>query len=188
MGNFMKTILASLLLPCLSMHTLELSCQEETLHIYLCSRLTEAAKQWNDIISEELDAEFTLFRPQDVNLDAVSANEMDYAIYQADFNGMNQSDILLVLPPYGRNCAWEIGWFCGRQKPSIAYVEAEGDWLHDAMVKGGLTAIITSDPILYNILVNDPATSAKSYLIPSKQDLGRIIKRIGVRIGVRLDI
>lgn len=91
---------------------------------------------------------------------------------------MNQSDILLVLLPYGRDCAWEIGWFCGREKLSIAYVEAEGDWLHDAMVKGGLTAIVTSDPMLYNILMSDPATSAKSYLIPSKQDLGKIIKQI----------
>lgn len=174
----MKRSLPNLLFLWFSMYSLELSCQEETLHIYLCSRLNESAKQWNDIISEELDEGFTLFRPQDVDLDGVSASEMDHAIYRADFKGMNQSDILLVLPPYGRNCAWEIGWFCGREKPSIAYVEAEGDWLHDAMVKGGLTAIITKDPILYNILLSDPATTAKSYLIPSKQHLGRIIKQI----------
>lgn len=64
---------------------------------------------------------------------------------------------------------------------TIAYVEAEGEWLHDAMVKGGLTAVITNDPILYNVLLNDPATAVKSYLIPSKQDLGRIIKQIVIR-------
>lgn len=172
----MKKILASLLLFCLSIHTVELSCQEERLHIYLCSRLTEAAKQWNDIISEELDPEFTLFRPQDIDLNGVSVGEMDDAIYRADFEGMNQSDVLLVLPPYGRDCAWEIGWFCGKEKPSIAYVETEGDWLRDAMVKGGLTAIITNDSTLHNVLLNDRATAVKSYLITSKQDLGKIIK------------
>lgn len=161
-----------------------MSCQEESLRIYLCSRMTEGAKQWNDIISGELKSEFILFRPQDIDLDGISINEMDYAIYRADFNGMNQSDVLLVLPSYGRNCAWEIGWFCGREKPAIAYVEADGDWLRDAMVKGGLTAIITNDPILYSRLLNDPATAVKSYLIPSRQDLGRIIKQIYNRRSV----
>ena len=167
----MKRILANLLLLSFFIHAADLSCQEELLRIYLCSRLTETAKQWNDVVSEELSSEFTLFRPQDIGLDGISMNEMDDAVYREDFKRMNQSDVLLVLPPYGRDCAWEIGWFCGREKPAVAYVETEGDWLRDAMVKGGLTAIITNDLVLYNLLLSDPATAAKSYLIPSKQDL-----------------
>lgn len=151
---------------------------EERLHIYLCSRLTEAAKQWNDIISKELEAEFSLFRPQDIDLGGISTDLLDDAAYRADFPGMDQADLLLVLPPYGRDCAWEIGWFCGKEKPAIAYVEAEGNWLRDAMVKGGLTAIITNDPALYNLLLNDQATSTKAHLISSKKDLGEMIKQI----------
>src|ERR1700722_7594836 len=143
----MKKIITILLFLSFSLlHTTELLCQER-LRIYLCSRLTEAAMQWNDIISGELDAEFSLFRPQDLVLNGISADDMDCAIYQADFKGMNESDLLLVLPPYGRDCAWEIGWFCGKEKPAIAYAEIEGDWLRDAMVKGGLTAIITNNPL-----------------------------------------
>lgn len=174
----MKKIITILILLSFSIHNVELLSQEQKLRIYLCSRLTEEAKQWNDVISKELDGEFSLFRPQDVDLDDIPAKDLDNLAYQADIRGMNQSDLLLVLPPYGRDCAWEIGWFCGKEKPTIAYVEADGVWLRDAMVKGGLTAIITSDPILYNTLLNDPATTMKSYLIPSKQNLDTAIKKI----------
>jgi hypothetical protein len=56
----MKKIITILLFLSFSLlHTTELLCQER-LRIYLCSRLTEAAMQWNDIISGELDAEFSL--------------------------------------------------------------------------------------------------------------------------------
>lgn len=174
----MKRILTILIGLSFSIYAVKPSCQEEKLRIYLCSRLTEEAKQWNDKISAELNEEFSLFRPQDIDLDNVFANDKDSIAYQEDFKGMSQSDVLLVLPQYGRDCAWEIGWFCGREKPTIAYAEAEGDWLRDAMVKGGLTAIVTNDPKLYNHLLKDPSTAAKSHLITSKQDLGRVVKQI----------
>ena len=150
----------------------------QVLHIYLCSRLTEAAKKWNDEISKELGKGFYLFRPQDVDLNAFSQDERDLAAYKADFEGMNQSHLLLVLPPYGRDCAWEIGWFNGQEKPAIAYTEFTGDWLKDAMVKGGLTAIVTNNLELYHLLLNDPSISKKSYWISSRESLPLIIKEI----------
>lgn len=174
----MKKFLTILLLLSFFLHATRLPCQEERVCIYLCSRLTDAAKQWNNIVTEELDGEFCLFRPQDIDLGGTSLVDMDDVVYRADYKGMNQSDVLLVLPPYGRDCAWEIGWFSGRKKPAIAYAEAEGDWLRDAMVKGGLTAIVTNDSVLYHLLLNDPATAVKSYFISSKQELGKIIKHI----------
>jgi nucleoside 2-deoxyribosyltransferase len=153
-------------------------CQERALCIYLSSRLTEAAKLWNNEVSKELDAEFHIFRPQDVSLEDIPVSDIDWFAYQADLEGMKQSDLLLVLPPYGRDCAWEIGWFCGKGIPAIAYTEEEGDWLHDAMIKGGLKAIITNNIRLYDLLLKDPATTKKSYLICSKRDLGKVIKQI----------
>ncbi len=154
------------------------SCQENTLRIYLCSRLTEVAKLWNNEVSKELDVEFRIFRPQDINLDGIQASDIDWFAYQADLEGMNQSDILLVLPPYGRDCAWEIGWFCGKERPAIAYIENEDEWLRDAMVKGGLKAIITNNATLYELLLKDPATTKKCYFVSSKRDLGKLIKQI----------
>lgn len=149
---------------------------QEVISVYLCSRLTEEALQWNQVICEELDERFRLFRPQDLDLSAATETTFDQMVYLGDMAGMETSDILLVLPPYGRDCAWEIGWFCGQQRPAIAYIEKEGDFLRDAMVKGGLTAIITSDPVLYEHLMQDASTSKKSYLISSRKELGDCIK------------
>lgn len=151
--------------------------KERALQVYLCSRLTESAKEWNNEMCKEL-TELALFRPQDNVLPDGSRGEIDYAAYQADRVGMENADLLLVLPPYGRDCAWEIGWFCGQSKPTIAYIEQEGDWLRDAMVKGGITAMITNNPELYDVLLTDPAIKTKTYLIPSKQALEEQIRKI----------
>lgn len=150
----------------------------QPLRVYLCSRLTESAKTWNNEVTAEIGDALSLFRPQDVDLSQLAENEFDWAAYQADFAEMKLADLLLVLPPYGRDCAWEIGWFCGNEKPAIAYVEVQGDWFRDAMVKGGLTAIITNNAELYEILLQDSATALKSYLISSKQNLSETIKQI----------
>lgn len=63
-------------------------------------------------------------------------------------------------------------------KPTIAYVEVSGDWLRDAMIKGGLTAIVTNNPDLYKILLEDPATSKKCSLVPERQDLGKALLQL----------
>ena len=149
-----------------------------SIHIYLCSRLTEAAKKWNNEICQELNSEFCIFRPQDVDVSDFTPIELDWAAYSLDLEGMKDADLLLVLPPYGRDCAWEIGWFCGKQKPAIAYAEIEGDWLLDAMVKGGLTAIITDNALLYKTLLENPSTREKSHLIVSRKNLAEMIKKI----------
>lgn len=150
----------------------------EIIHIYLCSRLTETAKEWNNEITQEFDEEFDIFRPQDIDLSHYSLKEQDLFAYTEDLIGMKKSDLLLVLPPYGRDCAWEIGWFSGKEKPAIAYAESEGDWLCDAMIKGGLTAIITDNKALYQLLLEDPATKNKCHLISTRKLLPQAIKEI----------
>lgn len=159
-------------------------CADESLNknekkcIYLCSRLTTEAKNWNDIVTENLTTDFDLFRPQDIKPSNIPNSYKDLAAYEDSMKGMLQSEILLLLPDYGRDCAWEIGWFCGQGKSAIAYVEKEGDWMRDAMVKGGLTAIITSNPDLYEVLISNASTDSKTYFISSLQSLGGIIKVI----------
>ena len=150
----------------------------ETIHIYLCSRLTEAAKQWNDEITQEFDEEFDIFRPQDIDLSHYSLKEQDLFAYTEDLKGMKKSDLLLVLPPYGRDCGWEIGWFSGKGKPAIAYAESQGDWQRDAMVKGGLIAIITNNEALYQSLLEDSSTKDKCHLISTRKLLPKAIKEI----------
>ncbi len=173
----MKQLLMLLLLLCSPVYSHE---TKESLHIYLCSRLTQQALEWNNIITKELNNDQTLqlFRPQDIDLSNFPKSTRDLAIYEADFAGIDQADLLLVLPPYGRDCAWEIGWFCGAGKVTIAYVETASEWFNDAMVKGGLTAIITNNPTIYQTLLEDEAAADKVHLIASREFLAEAIKKI----------
>lgn len=151
--------------------------------IYLCSRLTKEAKEWNNVVTEHLKENFFLFRPQDVNLDHLSGSALDLAAYEEDFKGISGSDLLLVLPEYGRDCAWEIGWFCGNGKPAFAYVEKSGDWMRDAMVKGGLKAVITNSLDLYiHCMMLDVSLKNKIHYIPYREALGeKLIELLGER-------
>jgi nucleoside 2-deoxyribosyltransferase len=153
---------------------------KKSIQVYLCSRLTQSAREWNDVILREFneDADFSIFRPQDLDVKNLKGFELDYVAYNGDLNGIIHSDLLLVLPPYGRDCAWEIGWFCGANKLTIAYSESEGDWVHDSMVLGGLNAIITNNATLYETFLDNPLTSQKCYFIHSKSDLASCIKKI----------
>lgn len=146
--------------------------------LYLCSRLTSEAKERNNQITPLLEKDFTLFRPQDIDLRDVAFCDIDSQIYKKDLAGILNSDFLLVLAPYGRDCAWEMGFFCGQGKKTIAYVEEIGDWIHDAMIKGGLSAIITTDFDLYRQLLNDTASAKKSYFIPGREALNKTILEI----------
>ena len=152
-------------------------CAEEPIKIYLCARLSKAAKEWNNEVSKELP-DYELFRPQDFDIDPLPEIEKDWAAYQFDIKGMENADLLLALTPYGRDCAWEIGWFGGMNKPSIIYSEVDGDWIRDAMVKGGISAVVTNNSTVFEKLSLDPATSSKCYFIESKKELGAVIKNI----------
>lgn len=175
-----QAVIALSLLSSLFLFSHEHQEQKKALRIYLCSRLTQNARAWNDLICEELyfDDEIDLFRPQDVDLSHLTAFEKDYAAYYADLEGIQHSDLLLVLPPYGRDCAWEIGWFCGAKKVTLAYIESVEEWLRDAMVMGGISAIITNNENSYQLLLENPLTSYKSYLIDSRQSLAQKIKEL----------
>lgn len=144
--------------------------------IYLCARLSEEARQWNNEVTNVLTSDFTLFRPQDLDLRGCPESHIDWVAYLADFRGMFDCDLLLVLPPYGRDCAWEIGWFCAQGRPTIAYTEGKDEWLRDAMVKGGLTGVITNDKELHQRLLADPSTCSKSRLISAREELAAALK------------
>lgn len=171
----MKKILLLLLLTSSSI----LVGGEDRLCIYLCARLNEQARAWNSLIAHKLGGKFDLFLPQDIDLSrATSASEIDKIAYDEDIRGMEKSDLLLVLPPYGRDCAWEMGWFVGSRKPTIAYVECLWDGLKDAMVFGGLDAIIISDLPSFKELIKNPYAMEKAYYIASRDQLAEEIEKI----------
>lgn len=165
-----KTFILLLLALCFQFQS-TVQADNGQINVYLCARLSPAAREWNALVADHLGNRFNVFLPQDIDLSQATDVEFDKQAYDGCLVGMVESDILLVLPAYGRDCAWEIGWFCGQGKPAFAYVEQAGDWMRDAMVKGGLTAIFTNNEELYHQLQNDAATINKSYLIESREGL-----------------
>ncbi len=130
---------------------------------YLCAQLSEEAKRYNDSITSLFGTAVSFFKPQNVSPEA--------PIYETDLSGMESADFVLILPPYGRDCAFEVGWFAGKAKPIIFYAEKGGDWQRDVMIKGGVTRVLTTNSALYENLMKDPELGGKVTLIPSKQAL-----------------
>ncbi len=148
---------------------------ENTIRVYLSARISKDAHEWNNTVASALDDRFLVFKPQEVDISNVNKNELDKYIYLADLQAMIDSDIGILLPPYGRDCSWETGWYKGAAKPIFVYIENETNWLNDWMVKGGISAVITSNINTYEILMNDPIVKDKSVYIPSINDLSSAI-------------
>lgn len=143
--------------------------------VYLSARISKDAHEWNNTVASALDDRFIVFKPHEVDIKNVSKDELDKCIYLTDLKAIIDSDIGLLLPPYGRDCAWETGCYRGFNKPIFVYIENETNWLNDWMVKGGISAIITSNSHTYEILMNDPIAKDKSIYIPSINDLSSAI-------------
>ncbi len=142
-----------------------------SLKIYLSARISEDAHRLNNEVNDLLDGRIEMFMPQNHNPYNLDHREFPRQVYQTDLNAMIESDMGLLLPPYGRDCAWEVGWYANSDKPLVVYTEDELEWLRDWMVKGGLDWVITPTPNVYEVLADDPIVADKCLLMTSKQAL-----------------
>ncbi len=151
---------------------------KEKLKIYLSARISQDAHKWNDTICDSLDSRIEIFKPHENNPYSLDHKQFEMAVYEKDLEAMKESDMGLLLAPYGRDCAWEIGWYSNSEKPVVAYVENETDWLRDWMLKGGLSKVITSNSDTYKILRKDPIVGDKTLFIESRSKLSDILFEI----------
>jgi nucleoside 2-deoxyribosyltransferase len=147
----------------------------EKTKVYLCARISPDAHAWNNTVCDVLDDRIAIFKPQEHNPSNMNHRNFQPAVYETDVNAMRNSDIGLLLIPYGRDCAWEVGWFSSSGKPVVAYVESGTEWLRDWMIKGGLDVVITVNKAVYEILKQDPMLKDKCLLIESRRQLGDIL-------------
>jgi nucleoside 2-deoxyribosyltransferase len=146
--------------------------------IYLCSRLTKEARQFNDQLMKYLDDRIVVFRPQDVDWSSYPDELLDEVYYRKDISAMENADLLFMIIPYGRDCAWECGWAKGAKLLTIAYVESDLNWYRDAMVKGGLDYIITPSKEVWEVFSKSPTIIDKCFLISSKEELSDLICKL----------
>jgi nucleoside 2-deoxyribosyltransferase len=146
--------------------------------IYLSARISADAHKWNNAVCDSLDSRIEVFKPQEHNPYNLDHRDFHKDVYDTDLKAMQDSDIGLLLAPYGRDCAWEVGWYSNSNKSIVAYVENETDWLRDWMIKGGIDRVVTCQDWLYKILKKDTIVSDKSQLIESRQKLNDVLVEI----------
>src|SRR3989344_9616766 len=109
----------------------------QKIKVYLIARISEDAHSRNNEVSDSLDSRIELFKPQEHNPYNLDHRKFGPDVFETDVKAMSESDIGLLLTPYGRDCSWEVGWYSKSDKPVVACVENRTEWLKDWMVKGG---------------------------------------------------
>jgi len=143
--------------------------------MYLSARISKDAHKWNNHVCDLLSEHFEVFKPQEHNPYQLDHRQFEMQVYQTDLDEMIKSEIGILLTPYGRDCAWEVGWYSCSQKPIVLYVEDDLSWTRDWMIKGGVDMVITSDQNTYEQLKNDKIIHNKLYKIESESDLSNFI-------------
>jgi len=108
-------------------------------------------------------SEFHFHLPQLIVPDQLNHTEFPLHVYQQCLDMMEDSQIgLVLLDAFGRDCAWETGWYSARaDKCLIGFVQSSSIFLRDWMVKGGLDALVTTNPRLYEAAQENPILATK---------------------------
>lgn len=129
--------------------------------VYLSARISKDAHKWNDYVCGNLKTPISVFMPQKHNPWSLPHRELPKEVYEADLEAMQESHMGLLLPEYGRDCAWEVGWYTNSKKPLVVFVDSQTKWLRDWMLKGGVDYVMTNNPKTWKTLTNDPILKFK---------------------------
>lgn len=152
---------------------------EPAINVYIISRISKDHHFWTDSVCDCLDKVFRVFKPKDHNSWEKPHEKFSKKVFEVDLEAINKSHIGLMLPEYGRDCAWEAGYYANSKKPLVVFVDKQVLWLRDWMVKGGIDYVITNNPITYSILKQDPILKYKEIsLINNLASLSSELKRI----------
>ena len=124
---------------------------------------------------------FKIYLPQKIVPTQLNDTQFPLTVYEKCIEMMKDSDIcLLLLDAYGRDCAWEAGWYTAHpEKLLVAFVQASSIFLRDWMTKGGIDVLITTNPRLFTTCQKNPILSTKQLFFIEKEDmLPEIIQKI----------
>lgn len=141
--------------------------------LYLSARISPDAHAYNDKVASLLEGYFDVFKPHAFQASESDHTQIGISVYNQDIGAMEMSDLAVILPPYGRDCSWEIGWYKGRNIPAFMYVETDDSFLRDMMLKGGLNGVFTPNEAMYKRLMKDPILRNKVRFLESPEELGK---------------
>ena len=142
---------------------------------YLSARISEDAHAWNDKVCDLISDKFEVFKPHEHNPYNQDHRDLEKSVYQMDLDAMIESEIGLLLTPYGRDCSWEIGWYSRSDKPVVMYVEQDTSWRRDWMIKGGIDQVFVVEDEMYELLKSDRIVADKITKINSREELTEAI-------------
>jgi len=133
--------------------------------IYLSACISNALN--NEYICSKFPVEQYIFDlPQKITPKELNHENFPLDVYQQCINMMEASDLgLLLLDSYGRDCAWEAGWYTARPgKKLVAFVESSSHFTRDWMIKGGIDIFVTTNPRIYQYALGDPILRHKTII------------------------
>ena len=147
--------------------------------IYVIARISEDFHLWTDKVCEQLADSFEIFKPKDHNPWSKRHETFSKNVFDTDLKAIESSHIGLMMPEYGKDCAWEAGWYANSGKPVVVFVDTQMQWLQDWMVKGGIDYVVTNNVSTYEILKKDPILKHKKIiLIKNIKGLNKVLKAI----------
>ena len=149
------------------------------IRVYLIARISEEAHCWNNEICGQLKNPIEVFMPQNLNPWKEKHELFSKNVYELDLQALESSHLALMLPEYGRDCAWEAGWYTNSKKPLVVFVDTQKEWLRDWMVKGGVDFVVTNNQDTYKLIREDPILKHKETIfIEGISNLGKAIRDI----------
>lgn len=162
------------------------------LRIYISSPVSFYQREWNNAIAKILqDYGNKVLLPQDISPRSIAHKRFEKYVYDECINMIQESDLGLLLLPYGRDCAWEAGYYKGLNKPFFAFISELNDIalerLRDWMVKGAISGVITDNSETFTVLKKDSILKNKGiYKIDNILDLPVFIESIMQSIFIKI--
>ena len=128
--------------------------------VYISSPVSEYQRQWNVVVSTILRRErFIVYLPQEITDIRDDHAVLELLVYEQCIEMMAARDFGLLLLPYGRDCAWEAGYYKGLNKPLFVFATdltaKQKKLLRDWMVKGSIEDLFTTSLNTHAIFAAD---------------------------------
>lgn len=143
--------------------------------LYLSAKVRAENHHRNNMVASYLRGLFDIFLPHEHQACEDNHEDLPLSVYLMDLTAMEQTELAVLVPPYGKDCSWEIGWFQAKDIPVFVYVQSDLSFLSDAMVLGGVEAVFTDNMEVYNRLMQQPVLKSKTHLLSDPKTLGKRI-------------
>ncbi|MEM8727580.1 MAG: nucleoside 2-deoxyribosyltransferase [Chlamydiota bacterium] len=149
---------------------------ERKTRVYFSARVSKPQyQQFNlDIRDKIFNENYQVFMPQSLFIPELDFETIERCAYEADKAAIDWSDIVFLLSPYGKDCAWEIGYAKGKNKFIIGFL-SDRESINDSMVIGSLHLAVTDDPEIMSVLATDGRTKDKCLFL-KEGSFDRLIK------------